>query len=341
MEKTTKNKKTLTVGVSIIQPLVMETKGGKFNGFEIELWERVAKYLGRKFEYKKYKFKNLLDKVKEKKVDLAIAGITRNEEREKVVDFSYYTLDTGLGILVSGRGKVGLLGLIKSFFTREVKRLVFLVLGLFIFVFVFSHLLWFFERGIGAFAADYGTGIFESLWWVIVTVSTVGYGDYVPLTAMGRAFGIVVILSGYILYVIIIAEISSIMTIRRIKSNIQSTKDLHGKKVATLKHTVSVDALEKLKAKIVLVDKIEQAYKKLEFGKVDAVVFDAPTLHYYANHQGLGKVLVLDNIFQTQSYGIALPENSDLIENINRGLLNLHDTGEYQELHKKWFSEED
>ncbi|PJZ01906.1 potassium channel protein [Bacillus vallismortis] len=40
------------------------------------------------------------------------------------------------------------------------------------------------------------TSVFEGIWWAIVTVSTVGYGDYVPHTPMGQAAGILLILTG-------------------------------------------------------------------------------------------------------------------------------------------------
>lgn len=38
--------------------------------------------------------------------------------------------------------------------------------------------------------------IFEGIWWVVITASTVGYGDYAPATTAGRVVGILLILSG-------------------------------------------------------------------------------------------------------------------------------------------------
>lgn len=39
-------------------------------------------------------------------------------------------------------------------------------------------------------------GVLEALWWSVVTISTVGYGDIVPLSTAGRILGVVVMLSG-------------------------------------------------------------------------------------------------------------------------------------------------
>lgn len=40
------------------------------------------------------------------------------------------------------------------------------------------------------------TSVFESLWWAIVTLTTVGYGDVVPITTGGRIFTFFVLLIG-------------------------------------------------------------------------------------------------------------------------------------------------
>ncbi len=38
--------------------------------------------------------------------------------------------------------------------------------------------------------------IFDGIWWVVVTTATIGYGDYVPKTVMGRSAAIIMILIG-------------------------------------------------------------------------------------------------------------------------------------------------
>src|SRR5699024_205863 len=38
--------------------------------------------------------------------------------------------------------------------------------------------------------------IFDGIWWAFVTGATVGYGDYVPISAAGRTIGILLMLSG-------------------------------------------------------------------------------------------------------------------------------------------------
>ncbi len=40
------------------------------------------------------------------------------------------------------------------------------------------------------------TGFFDALWWSIVTLSTVGYGDIMPITPEGKVVGTLLILAG-------------------------------------------------------------------------------------------------------------------------------------------------
>lgn len=48
----------------------------------------------------------------------------------------------------------------------------------------------------------------DALWWAIVTITTVGYGDRYPVTTFGRMVGVLVMLSG----VGIIAALASVLT---------------------------------------------------------------------------------------------------------------------------------
>lgn len=45
-------------------------------------------------------------------------------------------------------------------------------------------------------------GPFDAVWWTVVTLTTVGYGDTVPATSMGRAVAMVLMLSGIVLFAV-------------------------------------------------------------------------------------------------------------------------------------------
>ncbi|MFV0381546.1 MAG: transporter substrate-binding domain-containing protein [Breznakia sp.] len=94
-EKATKKaeKKVLTVGTSSgYAPYEMVDENGELYGFDIDVMNAVAKEAGYELEWEDMAFDGLVPAVQSGVVDVAIAGMTPNEERKKSVDFSksYY-----------------------------------------------------------------------------------------------------------------------------------------------------------------------------------------------------------------------------------------------------------
>ena len=71
------------------------------------------------------------------------------------------------------------------------------------------------------------SGIFEAIYWAIVTITTVGYGDIVPSSKMGKVFALMIIMSGPALLSLITASIASIFVERKIREGkgLETIKD--------------------------------------------------------------------------------------------------------------------
>jgi len=67
------------------------------------------------------------------------------------------------------------------------------------------------ERGVNGQFDHVGSG----LWWAVVTMTTCGYGDKVPVTAGGRMIGAMVMISGVVLLSVFTAAVSSSVITRR------------------------------------------------------------------------------------------------------------------------------
>jgi len=65
---------------------------------------------------------------------------------------------------------------------------------------------------------EHFSSIFDSLWWSIVTLTTVGYGDVYPITIGGRVFTFFILLIGLGIVAIPTGIISSSLT-KAIESN--------------------------------------------------------------------------------------------------------------------------
>ncbi|STQ76986.1 potassium channel family protein [Grimontia hollisae] len=56
------------------------------------------------------------------------------------------------------------------------------------------------------------TSLMDAMWWVFVTISTVGYGDHYPVTSAGRAVAIIVIICGVGIFGAITGLVASYIT---------------------------------------------------------------------------------------------------------------------------------
>ena len=329
----------IKVGISNFPPLVI-SEGAKYRGFEIDIWEAIAQKNGYNFEYEEKEFQEIIPSLAGKKIDIGLAGITINEKREKMIDFSHATLGSGLLILVSkDRKKIRIFKSIKFFIQEGYKAIIsplWLVIG---FILVFANVLWFAEKGAKTFSANYLIGIFESAWLVICSMSTDSFGDYVPHTWPGRFVVTLIIIGGVAIFGLFIAQISAFIAVKKIKGDISNYRDLHHKNVATVRESTSVVALKKIGAKIILVSTIQEAYEKLKNQEVEAVVFDAPVLLYFADSKGGEQFEIVGDLFDRQSYGVAFQNNSVLREKINQTILMLRESGYYDTIYKKWFGE--
>ena len=167
------------VGVVDAPTFTMKTKDGSWEGLSIELWQAIAQELGVEFEIREYSIEQLVDAVKRREVDV-IPALAATEEREILMDLSLPFLRSGSAIAVPAEAT-------RLSWLRFAGRLVSLnilpVIGLLIMMSLAAGAIaWLFERRRNPDMFGGGTlrGIGSGIWWAIVTLSTVGYGDKAP-----------------------------------------------------------------------------------------------------------------------------------------------------------------
>ena len=69
------------------------------------------------------------------------------------------------------------------------------------------------------------TTLLDALWWCVATVTTVGYGDVVPVTSLGRIVALVYMFFGITLIATLLAVISSSFYKKRILKEETEKKD--------------------------------------------------------------------------------------------------------------------
>jgi polar amino acid transport system substrate-binding protein len=322
-----------------VQPFSF-TENGKLMGFSIDLWEAVAKEAGLQFQMQNLEtVPQILDAVKNRQADVAIAAISITAERHAAMDFSQPYYDSGLQILVATTsaqsGNVGS-NLARQFLNWNTVK----VLGLVLLVmFLISHFVWWFERRRNPemYPEAYAPGVWESFWWTISMLCTGGCEAKGPMGVPARLVAILWMVVSIVLIAYFTAAVTTEMTVKSLTGDISGPGDLPGVKVGTIAGSTAETWLRNNKAKVSSYPDISSAVAALNSAEVKAVVYDAPVLRYYLSKKVGTRLRLVGPTFEKQFYGIGLQPDSPLRVPINRALLALNERGFMDELQKKWF----
>ena len=103
--------------------------------------------------------------------------------------------------------------------------------------------------GIGEYLAEHKhpganiTDLGDAIWWAVVTITTVGYGEYYPFTPLGRVMGILVMFSGIGIVVIIVGIICQ-RRLQSIESKLKSKTEAGPRLFADETKTTIKDKIE-------------------------------------------------------------------------------------------------
>ncbi len=330
-------KEPIVVSTKVFKPFAFKQADGAWTGFSVELWQALAEQLNLETTWHSTDSVGaLLDAVHDGPAEIGIAAITITSQREEHVDFSFPFFESGLQILVSDNGKSGF-GTLLALLPNMLR-----IVGVGVCIlWIMAHFIWFAEhrKNPEDFPDSYLRGIWDSFWWAAVTVTTVGYGDRIPKSVIGRIFALIWMFSGLLLVSFFTASVTTALTVQSLEGDISGPKDLPGKKVGTLQGGTAATWLYSSGAKVHEYESLELSIAALTSGELEAVVYDSPALLYYASHEGRGVVHTVGAVFEKQSYGIALKEQSAYHEPINYALLKLRENGAYHDIYAKWFGE--
>ncbi|MYI36710.1 MAG: glycine betaine/L-proline ABC transporter substrate-binding protein ProX [Acidimicrobiaceae bacterium] len=331
---------TLRVAARPLPPFVIY-EDRAYSGFEVELVRLVGAQLGMDVEIHAVDtVAKQIDDITRGVAQLGLGGVAITGAREEVADFSVPVLDSGLTILTTNDDSRGLGDRILSFLNAIASSdLPWLLVVFGVAVLVAAHMIWWLERRHNPdFAVPYRKGIWDSFYWSVVTMSTVGYGDKVARGTRGRVLALIWIALGTLVFASFTASIASSLAVNELRSEISGPDDLLGRRVATVVHSAGESYLPSIGVGPVVVDRVDDAYRLLSEGEVEAVVFDAPVLQYHAAREGAGEVITVGSDFQRVQYGLMLSEqDAELRERVNLALLDLVESGVYGRLHDGWF----
>ena len=332
---------TLRVATFAVPPLAME-KDGHWTAFSIELWEEVAGRLKTKSAYQTAPGVHAaFDALREGRADILVTGVFITAERDRDFDFSHTIMETGQQVMVRDDGAATpnpLVDLLELLFSRT--TLVWIGVAA-VLLLVPAHIVWLIERRDkdGMIGTDkYFPGILHAIHWSAGTLMS--QADRMPRHLASRLVAYAWMFTSVVFIALYTAQLTSNLTVQQIRGAINGPEDLPGKRVGTLKDSISADYLRGRKAMVQEFTDLTEMCRALLDKKVDAVLLAAPPLLYYAAHEGKGLVKLVGSEFDKADGAYAFPEGSPLRRQVNAALLAVREDGTYRRLYDKWFASE-
>ncbi len=328
----------LRVGTREAPPFAMKTETGDWTGLAIDLWREIAADLGVDFTFQEVSLPEMVDGVAAGRLDAGVAALTITAERERRVDFTHPFFTSGLGIAVRDTGGgINWLGVLRGFLSPAFLTVLIALAGV---LMAAGVAIWFFERrkNHDQFGGTPVEGLGSGFWWSAVTMTTVGYGDKSPVTLGGRLVALIWMFTSVIIISSFTAAIASSLTVSSLASPIQGPADLARHQVAAVRGSTGADYLLARGIRVTEFASVAEALDALKTGQVEAAVHDRPILQYQSRL--VGDVKTLPHSFQRQDYGISLPPESPLRQEINVALLERIAGTWWLSEKQRWFGEE-
>lgn len=329
------NKVPLKVGVAGSPPFVHQTKtGDSFKGISLEIWQEMAE--AKQLDYELISqpgVKAGIDAVANGEIDLLIGPVSITAERFQRVAFTQPYFKANIGLLISGQTST-VWSRIRPLFQVAV---ISSVGGLFLVLFIVGNLIWLAEhrRNEKQFPKHYIRGVESGMWFALVTLTTVGYGDKAPVTKTGKAITSMWMLITMVAASSLTAGIATVLTLLLSQETVEpftKVEDLQGKQIAVISGTTGEQWAKTYQARLLESATLEQAIERLKSGKAKGVMFDVPALEYYL-YQHPEVPLKLANIsVAVEDYGFVLPLNSELVNDLNIIIMQLKESGRLQEI---------
>jgi polar amino acid transport system substrate-binding protein len=313
----------LRVGVYDVRPYGGQDPDGLFVGASVDLWRRVAEHLNWQYQLTLVsQMSDLFAGLERGAYDVAIGAITITPERLVRVDFSYPAHRSGeAAVFAKQTGAWAAL----SEYGAAVSELGPLILATVIFLALTGVLMWWFERSPsknpgGSDSQSSVMSWHEGIYWAVVTMTTVGYGDKTPQTHVGRALAVVSMLGSLVLVSLLTTNLVAHMTASKVEGIATRTSDLAGKRLAAVSNSSGAEYLDAQHFAYQKFGNLPHALDALATRRTDAVVNSVGALQYLVNTRFSGSIEPPHGVLAPAYMAFALPKNSDLRITLDRAL---------------------
>jgi ABC-type amino acid transport substrate-binding protein len=329
---------TLRIAVYDVPPYGYANPDGSFSGISVDLWRRVAERLERQFKLIPVaEMESVLSGLEQGQYDAAIGAITITPEREKRVDFSYPAHRSGVAVaLRKDKGPLSALNAYAAA-TTELSPLIFGSLAMLVLI---GTAMWMIERRHPSAQGSESSVVTlrDGLYWAIVTMTTVGYGDKTPKSTVGRVIAVTWMFASLVWVSLLSTSLVSRLTAERVESrDLVASIDLAKKKLAAVAQSSGAEYLDQHHLQYVKFSNLPDALDSLAGGKSDAVVNSVGALQYLISKRRAGTEEMPQGLLAPAYMAIALPGHSPLKRPIDEALVNITSDPEWISFEEKFF----
>jgi ABC-type amino acid transport substrate-binding protein len=327
----------LTVGIGGTPPFLMR-EGEDYKGLVLDLWQQIA--VINDFEYElvlQTDTQAALNAVSSGELDLLVGPFSITAERLQTVNFTRPFFVSSIGVLVPSELPT-LWSRARPFFTTAALSS---VVGLLVCLFVVGNAMWVAERqdNPDQFSKEYLPGIGNGMWFALVTLTTVGYGDRAPATPAGRFVASVWMLISLIAVSSLIGGLASAFTLalsERPVEGITTPEDLRGTRIASVAGSTATLWAAEYNARVIEQPQLADAVALVSQGRADGVVFDRPALEYFLSQNPELDLQLADFALSSENLGFVIPYDGPLTQPLDLTIVQLKEDGAIDQLSDRW-----
>ena len=327
--------RTLKVGVSGSAPFVIQNDGDR-SGISINIWRKIAEENNLSYRLIHQPTpREGIRALNKGEIDLLVGPISITADRLNLpgVDFTQPYFIGKEGILLPLK-PASLLSRLQVFLGWAVLSSILILTTVLL---VVGSLIWLAERRTNSeqFPAKPVPGIANGMWFALVTLTTVGYGDKAPITRIGRSLTSVWMVTSLIAVSSLTASLASAFTLflsGNTSNSITDPAQLSGQRAAVLEGTSGEELAQDKNMRVVPSQSLGEAIEKVLTNQAEVVIFDRPAIRYHLKNNPELAVQLAPFTLAEQTYGFAFRTGDPLRTPLNLSILKLRRSGAVEAL---------